>query len=466
MRIPTTLQPTRPGDTADPPPRPGSRNAALTAVCLGHFMILLDGSALNVALPAIGHDVHGSMAALQWVVNVYTIPLAAVVLTAGSLGDRLGARRLFLASLGGFTAASVACSLSPTPAALVAARFVQGVAAGGLLPTTLAIIARTHPDPVHRTRAITVWGATGGLALAAGPLGGGLLTDLAGWRAIFAVNVPVGLVTAALAARHVAETQRRPAVRADLPGQLAAVAALSAAVAWLIEGGPLGWSAPLPLALLAAAVGGSALFVVVELRSAHPMLPLAVFRRPAFTASVACGFAFQFGGYGLQFMLAVHLQQHWGLSALATGGCLVPFAAAWVFGTVVPARRMVALGPRTPMWTGSLTSCAGALLLLGVNGPASWPLFAVATVAVGLGCGVCSPSLNATALASIDPAWTGLGSGILNTARQIGTAVGVALLGSLLALPDVLSDLRLAVLAVASCFAAMTALTLRYVGRR
>ncbi|MEV8064817.1 MFS transporter [Streptomyces sp. NPDC085995] len=450
---------------AAPVRSPRATALALAAVCLGFFMILLDGSALNIALPAIERDVHGSMAALQWVVTVYTIPLASVLLTAGSVSDRWGARRLFTASLAGFTAASLLCAVSPDLHVLVAARFLQGVAAGGLLPTTLAIIARTYPDPVERAKAITVWGATGGLALVAGPIGGGMLTELLGWRSIFLINVPVGLVTLHLALRHAAETPRR-ASRPDLPGQLTGIVALSATVAYLIEGGSLGWTSATPLTLLALAAAAAAAFVTVEARTSHPMLPLAVFRRAAFSASLANGFAFQFGGYGLQFVLAVHLQQQWGLSAERTGVHFLPFSVAWVIGTIVLNRRLVHRGPRFLLWTGALVSFLGAVLLLGVTGPDTWPLFVVGTALTGLGCGVFSPSLNAAALLAVDPAYAGLGSGVLNTARQIGMAVGVALLGSLIGMHDALLGLRVSVVLVALCFLAIVALSIAYVPRK
>ncbi|MEV7127553.1 MFS transporter [Streptomyces sp. NPDC093260] len=455
------------GVSAPAAPRRSPRHTALAlaAVCLGFFMILLDGSALNIALPAIERDVHGSLAALQWVVTIYTIPLAAVLLTAGSISDRWGARRLFVCSLAGFTAASLLCAVSPNLSVLVAARFLQGVAAGGLLPTTLAIIAHTHPDPIERAKAITVWGATGGLALVAGPIGGGVLTELLGWRSIFLINVPVGLITLHLARRYAAETPRR-AAHPDLPGQLTGIVALSAVVAYLIEGGSLGWTAPIPLGLLALAVITAAVFLTVEARTSHPMLPLAVFRRAAFSASVTNGFAFQFGGYGMQFMLAIYLQQQWGLSAERTGVYFLPFSVAWVFGTIVLNRRLVHRGPRFLLWTGALSSFVGTALLLGVDGRGTWPLFVAGTALAGLGCGVFSPSLNAAALLAIDPAYAGLGSGVLNTARQVGMAMGVALLGSLIGMHDTLLGLRVSVVLVALCFVAIIGLSIAYVPRK
>ncbi|CAK7280424.1 MFS transporter [Streptomyces sp. RM1] len=464
--IGTPATPATPAAPAAPVRSARHTALALAAVCLGFFMILLDGSALNIALPAIERDVHGSMAALQWVVTIYTIPLASILLTAGSISDRWGARRLFVSSLAAFTAASLLCAVSPNLTVLVVARFLQGIAAGGLLPTTLAIIARTYPDPIERAKAITVWGATGGLALVAGPIGGGALTELLGWRSIFLINVPVGLITLYLAQRYASETPRREARAADLPGQLTGIITLSAIVAYLIEGGSLGWLAPVPLVLLAVAVVTAITFVAVESRSQHPMLPLAVFRRAAFSASITNGFAFQFGGYGLQFMLAIYLQQQWGLSAEKTGVYFLPFGIAWVFGTIVLNRRLVHRGPRFLLWTGALSSFIGSALLLGVTDQSTWPLFAIGTGLTGLGCGVFSPSLNAAALLAIDPAYAGLGSGVLNTARQVGMAMGVALLGSLIGMHDTMLGLRVSVVLVALCFFAIIGLSVAYVPRK
>jgi len=429
-------------------------------------MILLDGSALNVALPAVQRDVHGSIAALQWVVNVYTIPLASVLLSAGSVGDRLGARRLFVWSLALFTLASLLCALSPNLGLLVGARGVQGVAAGGMLPTTLAIIARTYPNPIERAKAITVWGATGGLALAVGPLVGGALTDLFGWRSIFLINVPVGLATCYLAARFIKETELRAGKHFDIPGQVAAVATLSGLVATLIEGGSQGWRSPLVLTLLGLTVLCGIAFGIIEQRSSQPMLPMAVFRRAAFTASVTNGFAFQFGGYGMQFMLAIYLQQHWHISAARTGLLFLPFGISWVFGTIVVNRRLVHRGPRWLLWTGALSALIGSLVMLAMTDRSSWPLFAIGTALVGLGCGVFSPSLNAAAMLSIDPAFAGLGSGVLNTARQVGMAIGVALLGSFIAMQHALFGLRLSMALVAACFLTIIVLSVRYVPRK
>jgi EmrB/QacA subfamily drug resistance transporter len=453
-------------EAAQVPVAPGRPGLALAAVCLGFFMILMDGSALNVALPAVQHDMQGSISALQWVVNVYTIPLASVLLTAGNISDRWGARRLFIWSLVLFTLASLLCALSGSLGFLVAARALQGVAAGGLLPTTLAIIARSYPDLIERAKAITLWGATGGVALVTGPIAGGLLTQAFGWRSIFLINVPVGVVTTFLTVRYARETQTRPSASPDIPGQIAGIVALSTLVACLIEGGSAGWSSPFTLGLGVIAILSGTAFFVIERRSSHPMLPLAIFRRHAFTASITNGFAFQFGGYGMQFMLAIFVQEQWHFTAAQAGVLFLPFSISWTFGTLVLARVLVSRGPRWLLWTGATTALVGALLTLGISDARSWPLLAVGTGLVGLGCGVFAPSLNAAALLSIDPNYTGLGSGVLNTARQVGMAVGVALLGAFVAIHDSVFGTRLGMGLVAFCFLVVIVLSVRYVPRK
>lgn len=444
------------------PPRAG---LALAAVCLGSFMTLLDGSAVNIALPSIQHDVHGSIAAVQWVVSAYTIPLASVLLSAGNLADRLGARRLFLLSLGLFALASLLCAVSPSLQFLLAARAFQGVVAGGLLPTTLAIVSQTYHDPFERAKAITLWGGTGAIALVVGPVGGGLLTQAFGWRSIFLINVPVGLVTLALSIRHLAVIPPRRAESADIVGQSAGVLALATLIAGLIEGGQRGWLDPLTLCLLVAAAASATTFVAIERRIRHPAVPPAMFRSRAFTASVVSGLAFQFGGYGLQFMLAIYLQEHWRIGAAQTGTLFLPFSVASLLGILVLNRRLIRRGPRWLLCSGAMTSFVGTLVLLTVTGRSSLVALIVGTTLVGLGCGLFAPSINTSALMSIDARFAGLGSGVLNTARQIGMAIGVALLGAFVGPSNAVLGLRICLVLIAVSFALIVLLSLRYAPR-
>ncbi|TFI43676.1 MFS transporter [Rhodococcus sp. 1R11] len=439
---------------------------ALAALCLGFFMVLLDGSALNIALPSIQSEIGASMGALQWLVNIYTIPLAALLLSAGTFADRWGARRVFIISLAGFTAASLACALAPGLGALVVFRFVQGVFAAGVLPTTLAIIARTYPDPVERAKAITVWGAVGGIALVAGPLGGGVLTEAFGWRSIFVINVPIGLLALALTVWAVAETDRRLDGGFDWLGQAFAIGGLALLVAGLIEAGERGWDDVLTILLLVAAVAVLGAFVVVERRVSAPVLPLGMFGVPAFTASIVNGFAFQFGAYGLQFMLALFVQRQWDFDPRTTGLFFLPFAVLWTFATLVLNRLWSGRGMRWLLVTGATIAFVGALVCLAAAGPDSWPILLAGSAVVGFGCGLFGPSCNGAAMASADRRYAGLASGVLNTSRQVGMAIGVAVLGVCLALADPVTGMRLGIILTAVAFGAIVFLSYRYVPSR
>lgn len=444
-------------------PAAGRRaSLTLTAVCLGFFMILLDGSALNIALPSIQRDISGSLASLQWLINIYTIPLASLLLTAGVLADRVGSRRVFVWSLAGFTSASLLCALSPGMSALVVFRCLQGVAAAGLLPTTLAIIARNYPDPAERARAIMMWGATGSIALVVGPIGGGIITELLGWRAIFLVNLPVGVAALWLTIRYARETDRRAGESFDFLGQVLAIAGLVFLVAGLIESGELGWSAPLAVALIGASIPALVGFAFVELKSPAPMLPFSVFRRAAFSASIASGFAFQFGAYGLQFVVVLYLQQQWGYSALQAGLFMVPFASLWTLGTLVLNRRWAPRGMRWMMMVGGVIAVLGTVVCVFVGSRNAWPLLMIGTAITGLGAGILGPSCNGAAMAAIDRQFAGVASGVLNTSRQIGMAIGIACLGALLATFGFTAGLRLAAILVALGFAIIVGLSARY----
>ncbi|MEV6979457.1 MFS transporter [Kitasatospora sp. NPDC093806] len=417
--------------SAEPPAgRPGA--VGLGSVCAGFFMVLLDGSALNVALPDLSAEFGGSLAQLEWTVNAYTVAMAACLLGAGALADRLGARRLFQTSLLLFAAASAACAAAPTISALVAARALQGVAAGGLLPASLAVIAHMYPESADRARAFTVWGGVSSLALVAGPVAGGALTAGVGWRAIFLVNVPIALAAALLCRLRVAPSPVRPA-RLDLPGQLATAALVGCGIGTLVQAGAVGWSAPLTLALAAATAAAALAFTAAERRATHPVLPLDTFRRPGFTPALAVGALYQFGAYGAQFAISLHLQRHWGRDALGAGLAFVPFALCWSLASFVLARAVHRTGVRTLLTGGAACAAAGALTLLPLGATPAWWLFTTGSCLLGLGAGLMGPSLPTLALRALPPDRSGLASGSLNAFRQIGGAVAIALFGPILA---------------------------------
>ncbi|UOX85356.1 MFS transporter [Amycolatopsis sp. FBCC-B4732] len=402
---------------------------ALTAVCLGFLMITLDATIVNLALPAIGADFgEPSTAALQWVVDAYTVTLAAFLLTWGAAGDRWGSRRVFEAGVAVFVVASVGCALAGDAVWLIAARAVQGAGAAALLPSSLALIVHQFPDARERARALGVWGGMSGAGLAAGPVLGGLAVGLADWRLVFAVNVPVGILAIVLTRRAVTEPPRRE-THLDFAGQVAGTVSLAAFVAGFIEAGHAGWGAPATLALLAGGVVAGAVFVAVEQRVAEPVLPLGILRIRDFAVATGIGGLFNFCLYGTLFSLALYLQRAWSLGALAAGLALVPLTAVVGLNAFFSGRLTGRSGPRTPMVAGALAGLVGAagFALL----PADRALVAFAVVSVVFGCcSLAMPAMTSLAMNAL-PGQAGLAAGVLNASRQTGGAIGVALVGAL-----------------------------------
>src|SRR3954471_1230647 len=303
----------------------------LAAMSLGYGVVQLDVTIVNTALHAIGTSLGGGVAELQWVVNAYTIAFAAFILTAGALGDRIGAKRVFMAGFAIFTAASLACALSPNAIVLIAARLIQGLAAAILVPNSLALLNHAYTDDRARARAVAIWAAGASLALTAGPFVGGALITLVGWRAIFLVNLPVGLVGLWLSWRYASETTRAPSREIDLPGQLAAIGALGALAGAIIEGGALGWEHAAVIAAFVTSAVLALLFVWRESRAAQPMLPLSLFSHRLFALTSLVGLLVNIAIYGLIFVLSLYFQRINGLSAWWTGLAFVP-----MMGVVLP----------------------------------------------------------------------------------------------------------------------------------
>lgn len=401
----------------------------LIGSALGFVVVLLDVSVVNVALDAFRSSFSTNVAGLEWVVNAYTLIFASLLLMAGALGDRFGARRIFLAGFVLFTAASVACGLAPTLAALVAARIVQGAGAALLVPNSLSLIQQAFPDQEERSRAVGWWGAAGGIALAAGPVAGGFLVAHFGWRSIFLINLPIGLIGLAMTLRFARPSPVNTHRSLDVQGQAAAVVALSALAMALIDAGHLGWTHPrIIIALLVAAIGAVA-FIAIEHRKAAPMLPLSLFRERTFTIASISGILVNFAYYGLIFVFSLFFQWQMKLSPQMTGLAFLPMTVVLMAVNIIAGRLITRLGARRLMVLGQFLAAIGYLLLIPALQTGLYAALVVPMLLAASGIALMVPTMTNLTLSSVEASRAGIASGVLNTARQIGGMLGVALCG-------------------------------------
>ncbi len=409
-------------------PRAGTPNATLAVAALGGFIIILDALVVNVALPSIGRDLGGSITGLQWVIDAYTLMFAALLLSAGTLADRLGASRSFGIGLVLFVVASAACGFATNMETLIVARLVQGAGAAAMMPASLAMLREGFPNARARSRAIAIWAMAGAIASAAGPLVGGILTEIS-WRAIFFINLPVGVVALFLLTR-VAPSPRRP-VPFDWIGQISAVVGLGALTYGLIEGGAIGLTAPETVISLSIAIVALGIFFASQHWGSHPMLSLPLLRSRPVAVSMFGGFAFTVGFYGLVFLLSIYLQQERGLSPLQTGLAFVPITALSAFVNLLTPRMNVRYGPRIPLALGQLLIALGLLSLCLLLTSAPIWLLALVTMPVGIGGALAMPTVTGLMLNSVPAERAGMAGGALNTFRQVGGAVAIAVFGAL-----------------------------------
>ncbi len=408
-----------------------ARKWTLLAVCLTTFMLLLDITVVVVALPKIQRDFDASLTGLQWVVDAYALSLAALILTAGALADRYGRRATFIVGVVLFTAASMLCGAAWSTASLDVARALQGVGGAALFATALALIGHEYRGP-ERFAALAVWGATVGAAVASGPLIGGILTDALGWRWIFFVNLPVGAFALVVALRRIAESRDEGAVHTDVQGLVTFSAALFLIVLGILRGNARGWSSGL---ILASLIGGAVLllvFVWVELRQERPMLDVTLFRQRAFVGVSIATFCIAAGMFSMFPYLSIYLQDILGYSPLAAGLRFLPLTC-FVFFVPLATRRFAARIPlRVMISVGLALVAVGLVLMGGIHSDSRWTALLAGFIVGGIGIGIANPAIAAAALRVVDPSRTGMASGINNTFRLGGVAVGVAALGALL----------------------------------
>ena len=430
------------------------RRGALIAALLGFFVVMLDTTVVNVALARIGADLGAPVASLQWVVDAYALTFAALQLSAGAACDRMGARSIHLLGLVVFGLLSTACALAPAGGALIAFRALQGVGAAAIVPASLAMLSLIHDRPADRARAIGLWGGAGGVAAAVGPVAGGLLVTWTGWRFVFWVNLPLVAVGMWLTARCLPEPVARSPRRrgGDLSGQILSVIGLAAATYGIIAAGEHGWSLVAVLSTLAGLILLVA-FIVVERIASRPMLPTVVFSRPRFAVAAAVGFALNTGFFGQLFVLALFLQRYLGYSPWLAGLALAPQACSAVIASPLGGRMTATIGAFPTMLTGLLTGAAGFAGLALATASTPYPLVAALTFLGGFGTALTMPAATSAAVASAPVGYTGVAGSVINAARQTGSVVGVAVLGSLIASGDFLTGFHRAVAGASIVFA-------------
>ncbi|GAA0262178.1 MFS transporter [Actinomadura nitritigenes] len=431
MRSPTDTSAQTATESTGPAPVP-RRGAMLAILCAGMFLVLLDVTIVNVALPGIGRALGTGLPGLQGVVDGYAVAIAGLLLGGGALGDRIGHRRMLLAGLGLFGIASLACGSAPGPGPLIAARVVQGAGAALLLPGSLAVITAAYPGRAEQARALGVWAGISSTALPAGPLLGGALVDSAGWRWIFLLNVPIvaAAIAGVLAVVREPRRERPEGARPPLDRAGMALAPLTlGGLVWTVIAAGHGH---LEETVLTAAVtiAAAAAFVWAERRAAAPMVPGGLLRAPAFLGANGIALAMNLVTNGVLFVATLKLQQAEHHSAFTAGVLLMPMAVPLALLAPVSGRLTARFGTRLPLGAGTALAAAGCLSLLRVGAGTPYPVLLPTLLAIGIGDGLIVTAVVAGAMRAVPPAHAGLAGGFNNTARQVGTALGVAVYGA------------------------------------
>jgi MFS transporter, DHA2 family, methylenomycin A resistance protein len=446
--------------------RPRSDRLTLVATSLGYFVVILATTVVNVALIRIGADLGAGVSALQWVVDAYNLAFAATLLTAGALGDRLGGRSVLAAGFGVFGAASLLSVAAPTAWALAVIQGIAGLGAAMLLPASLRVLSHSVTGTAERARSIAIWGGSGGAGIAVGPLAGGLLVGVAGWRAVFLLTGGLGLLGLALTRLLRGAALRAPATGLDLGGQGLAMLAGGALTFALIEGGDLGWHSPPVAAAFLVAVGTAGAFLTVERAGRSPMLPLGLFRSTAFSATAVIGVLLNLGLYGQIFVQALYFERVRGYSPVLTGLTFLPMTLSVVAANLLAGRLVMRTGPRTLVVTGLLVAASGLAALVTMGPATRYAAMVLPLVAVGGGWGLVVPPLNTALVGSVPAQRVGIAAGVFNAGRQVGGVVGVALFGSLLAQGSFVSGMRVALVSAAVALVAASAIAWGFVDDR
>ncbi|MBE1489475.1 MFS transporter [Plantactinospora soyae] len=404
----------------------------LLAVSLSTFMLLVDLTIVSIAAPDLVRELHSSFAALQWTVDLYVLVLAALLMAAGSLSDRLGQRRVFITGLVVFAVASLACGLAPNTGVLIAARGVQGLGAAAMYATNAALLGVTYSGR-DRSLAFGVWGAANGAAAAAGPILGGVLTEHVGWRSIFLVNLPVAVAAVVLARMALPAGRGTAAGRVDVPGVASFTVAVTLVVYGLIRAGDAGWGDPVTIGALAAGAVAATLFLLLERGRANPMLDLALFRRPAFSVLMLGAAALTAAAFANLVFVSIWAQSVLGLGAMTAGLVLAPMAVVAFVVAGVGGRLLHAVHPRYSIGWGLLLVAVGTALCMLVGPDSGWGALVPGLCVTGLGVGLSTPVLASAVLAVVPTERTGMANGASNTFRQLGYALAVPVFATMVA---------------------------------
>ncbi|MCZ4121344.1 MFS transporter [Streptomyces sp. H39-S7] len=409
------------------------RMLVLAICCMSLLMVSLDNTILNVALPSMQKELHASVAGLQWTIDAYTLVLASLLMLAGSTADRIGRRRVFQTGLVLFTAGSVLCSLAPSLNWLIAFRMVQAVGGSMLNPVAMSIITNTFTEPRERARAIGVWGGVVGVSMAAGPVLGGLLVQTVGWRSIFWINLPVGLLALVLTARYVPESRAAKARRVDPVGQLFVIALLGSLTYAIIEAPAAGWTSALILGCLAVAIGSLAGLLTYERRRVDPLIELGFFRSAPFSgATVIAVSAFAALG-GFLFLNTLYLQNTRGLSALDAGLYMLPMAVMCLVFAPLSGRLVANRGPRLSLVLAGTAMTISGVLFAALDAESSNTLLFTSYVIFGIGFGLVNAPITNTAVSGMPRSQAGVAAAVASTSRQVGQSLGVAVIGAAVA---------------------------------
>ncbi|NJN40263.1 MAG: MFS transporter [Gammaproteobacteria bacterium] len=409
-----------------------TQRLTLVATGLGLFMIFLDALIVNVALPSIQTDFDVGEQGLQWVVAGYSLGMAVFIMTAATLADLHGRRRWYLIGVSVFTLASIACGVAPSLEVLNLARGVQGVAAAAANVTSLALVSAAFPDPGQKARAIGIWTAIASIGTAIGPTLGGVLVEEFGWRSIFLVNVPVGIAVVVLSLRYVTESRDERPRKLDVRGQALFAASIGALAYAVIQGPKDGWDAPLILALFALAAIGGFVFVRAEQRSADPMMDVSLFRDRGYSLALATICAVLFAVYGMLLLITQYLQNVRDFSAVQTGLMILPLSLTIAIVSPLAGRLVGHFGVRLPVLFGLSALIVGMLGLV-ASGQGSIAFVLVGLGVTGIGTALCITPLTTLAMTSVPPQRAGMASGIMSAQRAIGSTIGFAVMGSVLA---------------------------------